>query len=181
MTSNHVSGTEKRAVLRRIFIYGAAIFFLGILQCSFFSRLKPFGATPDLMLGAVCAIALLDGKGAAAVSAVGAGYFIDALGAVSPSFSPIFYLLCAVTASLLAEKLIPKFISFILSMLPLIAIKAIYTLICLTIAFGSLPSLSAAIPLILSEALSTLIICVPVYFLIKLCTIPICARSKFSF
>ena len=181
MTANHQSGNENRALLRRILIYGAAIFVLGILQCSFFSRLRPFGAVPDLMLGTVCAIALLDGKSASIVSAVCAGYFIDTLGAVSPSFSPLFYLLCATISALLAEKLIPKFISFALAMLPLLALKAIYTLISVTAAYGSFPALSAALRLLVSETLSTAIVCIPVYFLIKLCTIPICARSKFSF
>ena len=181
MTKNLQGGNEKRSLLRRILIYGAAIFILGILQCSFFSRLKPFGAVPDIMLGALCAIALLDGKGVAIVSSVCAGYFIDALGTVSPSFSPLFYLVCAVVSALLAEKLIPKFISFALSMLPLLALKAIYTLTAVTAAYGELPALSAALSLLLSEAISTAVICVPVYFVIKLCTIPICARSKFSF
>ena len=73
---NLTSAGDHRLLLRRIVIYGAAIFFVGIIQCAFFSRLKLFGVTPDLILGTLIAILLLDNKYAAAVAAVGAGYFI---------------------------------------------------------------------------------------------------------
>ena len=96
--NNHTSSVGKRMILRRVIIYGAAVFLIGVLQCSFFSRLKPFGATPDLLLGVIAAIALLDNRESATVAAVAGGFFIDALGAIPPSFSSIFYLVCAVIA-----------------------------------------------------------------------------------
>lgn len=177
-----ISGSgESRWLFRRALIYGLAIFLLGVLQCAFFSRLKLFGATPDLMLGAVCAIALLDSKYAAAVCAVGAGYFIDAIGATTPSFSAVFYLVVVVTVATLAEKLINKLPSFMLLLLPAIALRAVYTFLCVCLTYGKLAPLSCLWTLILPEAICTLICCIPVFYLIKLCTIPISSRSKFSF
>lgn len=178
---NISGGAEKRMILRRVLIYGCAAFLLGVLQCSFFSRLKPFGATPDLILGSLCAIALLDNKKSAVVYAIGAGYFIDALGSVSPSFGALFYLVCAVIAVTVAEKIIPQFFSFAILLLPMLVCRALYTYLSLWLSLGSLPPIGASMGLILPEMLSTFVVCLPVYFVIKLCTIPIGARSRFSF
>ncbi len=168
-------------LLRRLIVYGIAIFLIGVLQCSFFSRLSPFGSTPDLIISAVCAIALLDNKKAALVCAIAAGYFIDALGSTAPSFSALFYLLAATLAIIIGEKLIPKLLSFLLLMLPMLALRGAGTYLNLWIAVGKLPALSVFGSVILPELLSTLTLCVPVYFLIKLCMLPIGARNKFSF
>jgi hypothetical protein len=181
MKSIATSG-EKRILLRRIIIYTSVIFLLGVLQCSFFSRLSPFGATPDIMLAIVSAIALLDTeKKSAIVAGIGAGYFIDALGATSPSFSALFYLLCATVAIIIGEKLLPRLLSYLLLMLPLLALKAISTYLNIWITTTKLPPISVFGGIATPELLSTLLLCIPVYFLIKLCILPIEARSKFSF
>lgn len=174
-------GAEKRIILRRVLIYGAAAFILGVLQCSFFSRLKPFGATPDIILGSLCAVAMLDNKKTAMVYSIGAGYFIDSIGAVSPSFGALFYLFCAVIATTLAEKLIPRFFSYAVLLLPAVLCRAAYTYLCLWLSAGALPPIGLSIGIILPEAISTFVLCLPIYFLIKICTIPIGARSRFTF
>lgn len=181
MMQSRQGGAEKRMILRRVLIYGAAAFILGVLQCSFFSRLKPFGATPDIILGSLCAVSMLDNKKAAAIYAVGAGYFIDSIGATAPSFGAMFYLLCAVLASALAEKLIPRFFSYALMLLPLLVCRAVYTYLCLWLSAGELPPIGLSFGIILPEAISTFILCLPVFFLIKLCTLPIGARGRFTF
>ena len=175
------SSGEKRMVLRRLIVYSIAIFFIGVLQCAFFSRLAPFGATPDLMLCAICAIAMLDNKKSALICAIAAGYFLDALGSTSPSFSALFYLVAATVAVLIGEKLIPQLLSFLLLMLPMLALRAVGTYINLWIAAGMLPSASVILGTIFTEGISTLALCIPIYFLIKLCMIPIGTRNKFSF
>ncbi|MBE6576987.1 MAG: hypothetical protein E7653_02470 [Ruminococcaceae bacterium] len=175
------SSGEKRMLLRRIIVYGIAIFLIGVLQCSFFSRLSPFGSTPDLIISTVCAIAMLDNKKAAIICAISAGYFIDALGSTAPSFSALFYLIAATVAILIGEKLIPKLLSFLLLMLPMLVLRGIGTYLNLWIAIGKLPAASVLGSIILPELLSTFTLCIPVYFLIKLCMLPIGARNKFSF
>lgn len=181
MIRNTSGSAERRGVIRRVVIYGIAAFLLGVSQCSFFSRLGLFGATPDLILGSLGAIVLLDNKRAALVYAVAAGYFIDALGALPPSFSPLFYLACATFVSIIAEKLIPRFISYVIILVPLVVFRAVFTYLNLWISLGALPPIGASLGIVLPEMLSTFILCLPVYYLIKLCTIPIGARSKFSF
>jgi hypothetical protein len=181
MMKKTFGAVEKRAVARRIVIYGAVAFVLGVLQCSFFSRLKLFGATPDLILGSLCAIVVLDDKKASFVYAVASGYFIDAIGSVTPSFSPVFYLLCAAFATIIAEKLIPRFLSYAIMLLPLVIFKGLFTYLNLWIAAGALPSPSASLGIVLPEMLCTFIFCLPIYYLIKLCTVPMSAKNNFGF
>lgn len=181
MTRSNTAHAEKRMIFRRALVYGGAIFLLGVLQCAFFARLKPFGVTPDLVLCAVCAILLLDNKHSALICAVAGGYYIDALGAVPPSFSAIIYLLIVALTAPIAQKLIKRAASFILLMLPTVAIKAVFTYANLSLTYASPAPLSSLISVILPELVCTLVFCLPVYFLIKLCSIPIGSRTKFSF
>ena len=171
---------EKRMLLRRILIYGAVFFFLGVAQCAFFSYLKPFGATPNITLGALCAVIMLDNKKSAAVCAIAAGYFIDSLGAVPPSFSPLFYLICIAVLGKVSDKMMPRFVSFALLMLPATALNALYTYFSVWFAAKSSPSLSILPSLILPEMLSTFVFCLPIYFLIKLCVLPIEDKGRIT-
>lgn len=172
---------EKRMLLRRIMIYSAVFFVLGVAQCSFFSYLKPFGATPDIVLGGICGIIMLDNKKASAVCAVAAGYFIDAIGAIPPSFSPLFYLLCVAALGRVCDKMMPRFISFAVLMLPATLLRAVYTYANLWLVTKALPGVTALTSVILPEMLSTFVICLPVYFVIKLCALPLGDRGRFSF
>lgn len=175
------SHTEKSGVFRRILIYGLAIFFIGIFQCAFFSHLKPFGATPDLVLGAVCAILLTDNKHSALICAVCGGYFIDAIGAVPPCFSTVVYVIAVALTFNVAQKLLARLPSYLILLLPCVMVRAIFTYLSLCITFGSIAPISSVASVILPEAISTICFSIPVYFLIKLCYLPIKSRTKFSF
>ena len=176
MIKNSSAG-EKRLLLRRLIVFGAVGFILAIAQCSFFSRLKPFGASPDLILGSLCAIILLDGKKCGAVYAVAVGYFIDAIGSVPPSFSPVFYLLCTVILGMIAEKMMPRFVSFAVLMLPAIMLRAVFTYFNLWLSSAVRPTLGTFAHVALPEMLSTAVFCLPVYFIIRLCMYPIRQES----
>ena len=173
MMKNAFDAGERRLLLRRIIVFGIVIFLLGVLQCSFFSRLKPFGATPDLILGSIAAVTMLDGKKCGAVYAIAAGYFIDAIGALTPSFSPVYYLACVVILGFISEKMMPRFVSFAVLMIPTVILGAAHTLINASITFSGAPPFGVFMRTALPEALCTFIFCLPIYFVIKLCMIPI--------
>lgn len=175
------SRTEKSAVLRRVLIYGLAIFFLGVFQCAFFSRLKPFGATPDLILSAICAILLTDNRHAALVCAVCGGYFIDAIGAIPPCFSAIVYVIVIALTFGIAQKLLARIPSFLILLLPAVLVRGTFTYLSLCLTFGNIAPISALATVILPEAIATVCFSIPVYLLIKLCYLPIRSRTKFSF
>ena len=173
MTGNFSGAGDRRLLARRIIIFGLVAFFLGVFQCSFFSRLKPFGAVPDIILGSLCAIIMLDNRKSGAVYAVAAGYFIDAIGAVPPSFSPLFYLIGVVCIGKISEKMMPRFVSFAVLMLPAVVLRAGFTCVNVWIASAARPSWSVIIRLALPEMICTYVFCLPIYFLIKLCMYPI--------
>lgn len=169
------------ALTKRIVLYGILILILCAAQCSFFSRLKPFGATPDLLLGMLVAIILLDSPSAAAICAVAAGYMIDSIGAVPPSFSPLYYLACVAYLAAISAKMLPRFVSFCLLLSASLMGRAAFTFISLFISGRAFPSMRFFFSTAISEAVSTLVFCLPIYFLVKFIASVIGARKKFDF
>ena len=168
-----ITSGEKRMLLRRILLLGGAAFLLCILQSSFFSRLRPFGGVPDLMLGGVIAVMMLDNKYSAAVLALGGGFFLDCIGSSTPAFSPVFYLAAVALLGLISDKMEIRFASFGALLLPAVILRMIYSFLYIWGMQGGLPHFGDLALTLLSEALVTAIFCLPVFFLIKLCMIPI--------
>ena len=169
-------------LLKRVIIYGILILVISSAQCSFFSNLKICPATPDLIIGIVLAVSLLDSTKAAAAVGVSAGFITDALGSAgSFSFSALFYLICAVMLGSVAEKMLPRFLSFLCLLIPAVAFRAVYTAVCICLKIHSLPPISLLTSLILPEIIVTAILCIPLYPIVKLCVIPMNSRSRFSF
>ena len=167
--------------VRRIIIYGVCILILGCAQCAFFPVLKICPATPDLIMGMLLAITLLDGPVSAAVAAIGAGFFIDAVGGAGLALSPLIYLLYVFTISVFSGKMLKSFFSFIILLLPTLIYRAAATYICFSLNIGALAPLGCFEKIILPEAISTALLCLPVYFIIKLCTRMLDNHSRFTF
>ena len=166
---------------KRVLFYGALILILCTAQCSFFSYLKPFGATPDLLLGMLVAIMLLDSAPSACVCAVISGYVIDSIGAIPPSFSPLYYLALVAALSMISAKMLPRFISYCVMLPAALVGRAIFTFINLCISYASVPSVKAIVSVILPEAISTFVFCLPIYLAVRLGANMIGARRKFEF
>ena len=105
-------GGIRPEIVRRIVIFGLLVLILSAAMSSFFAQLTSLPATPDLILGAVIAVALLDGRASAAIVAVAGGVAVDALGGVGASLSPLLYLGVVLTVGFLSEKMLPGFLSF---------------------------------------------------------------------
>lgn len=181
MTKKHPSEALRPERMRRLLIYSALVLFLAVTQCSFFSALHICPAVPDLMLGLLLCILLFDSPKAAAIAAPLAGYLVDALGSSFFFFTPVFYLLAVVLLAPLATKMLSGFWSYCILLLPVLALRALYTTICLTARIGRFPSLSLLGGTLPAEALTTAICCLLLYPLIKLCTYPIRSHNRFSF
>ena len=66
-------------LVKRIVIYSLLTLILGSAQCSFFPALSICPATPDLVMGMLLAVLLIDSEKSAAPLAIGAGFFLDAM------------------------------------------------------------------------------------------------------
>lgn len=166
---------------KRVLIFGTLALLLAVAQCSFFSALHVCPATPDLLLGLVLAVLLLDSPYSASVLALGAGFLCDALGTSGFFFTPIFYFAVVLILLLPASKMLPAFPSFVLLLLPALALRALYTLLCFVLSAGALPALAVLGGTLLREALTTALLVLPIYPIVKLCTRPLHARGRFRF
>ena len=83
-------------LIRRILIYGILLLLLSAAESAFFARLYILPAAPDLILGVVVAVSLLDSQKAGAVVGVAGGFLSDAIGSVGISLSCSFsYSFCS--------------------------------------------------------------------------------------
>ena len=115
--------------LWRILCYGLLILILASAECSFFSALRFLPATPDLLLGALVAVSLLDTRRASTVLAIGAGLVLDAVGGVGIPLSALLYLTVSAVVGSLGEKMLPHYGSYLVLMIPAILIKEVFTLL----------------------------------------------------
>ena len=170
----------KLETLKRIVIFSIATLILGTAQCSFFSALDICPRTPDLIMGLILATALCDNPKTAMALSVGAGFFIDAIGGGAFSLSPIIYFGYAVMISLISQKMLKSFPSFLLLLLPSLLYRAVATT-ALSLLNSTASLGGSLVVTLLLEALCTFVLCLTVYPLINLATKPLSSRRKFSF
>lgn len=167
-------------LFKRIVIYGLMTLVLGSAQCSFFPILKICPSTPDLIMGMILAVVLIDSERSAAVLAVCAGFFLDAVGGGSLSISPVVYLLFVILIRIFSHKMLTSFASFVILMAPMLIYRAAATVVCVLITSGTL-TLGGIWKVIFPELLCTALLCLPLYAIVKLCTAPLETHSKFTF
>lgn len=154
---------------------------LGCAQCAFFPLLRICPATPDLILGMLLAIALLDGEKSACVTAVASGFFIDAIGGGALALSPAVYLVFVALICLFTKKVLKSFASYLLLLIPSLIYRGIATYLCLILKDGALVPAFVFTEIIIPEAIVTAILCLPIYFIVKLFSGMLETHSRFTF
>ena len=176
------NAASRSKTIKRIIIYSLLTLVISIAECSVFSSLNICPATPDLILGLVIAIAMLDSIRSAMVVGICAGFLCDALCRTgTQSFSTLFYLLAVLILGTLAEKMLPRFTSWLCLMALGLIMRATFTAILVCIALKTIPSADIFRSVILPELVATAILSLPTYPIVKLCVIPIRSHSRFSF
>ncbi len=173
--------TPSLDVLKRIAIYGLLTLVLSAVQCAFFPMLSICSSTPDLILAMLIAIALLDSSAAAAVCAVASGFFIDAIGGGAIALTPLIYVLIVLFISLFSGKVLKSLPAYILLMLPTLLCRAAATYFYIFAAQRSLLGAWVLTDILLPELIWTALCSIPIYFLLKLCSMPLHKHGRFSF
>ena len=181
MQGNIREALLKPLLFKRIAIYSALTLLLGSAQCSFFPLLKICPATPDLIMGFILAVMLIDSEKSAAVLALCAGFFIDAIGAGALSLSPVIYLLFVFFVAGFSHKMLTSFASYSILMLPMLAYRAAATAICMLIVSDKTMSFGAVWSVIFPELLCTAVLCLPLYAIVRICAAPLENHTKFTF
>jgi len=147
---------------------------VAVLQVTVFSKYRILGAVPDLMLCTVVCVAFFTGRFAGAITGIGAGFLIEAMGAVGISILPVAYLLCGYLVGHYARAVIPRrFLSYLIYLSVALILRAALTLtyVCLTYAKIDLPAI--LLQIILPELLTTAIFGCALYAPIRLiCMLP---------
>ena len=125
---------------------------------------------------------MLDSIRPAMVVGICAGFLCDALCRTgAQSFSALFYLLAALILGTLAEKMLPRFTSWLCLMALGLIMRAIFTAILVCIALKAIPTADIFRSAVIPELATTAILSLPIYPTVKLCVIPIRSHSRFSF
>lgn len=82
---------EKEPLLRSL-LTAALILFFALLQTTLFTRFRPFGAVPDLMLTLVIGIGMTVGERYGAIAGIAAAFVIESLGGASLTILPLLYM-----------------------------------------------------------------------------------------
>lgn len=82
-------------------VIGLILIMLTILQTTLFTRFRPFGVVPDLILPFVIAVAALEKEKWGSVVALIAAYVIDAAGGTTVMLLPLLYVPAAIMVGLL--------------------------------------------------------------------------------
>ncbi len=176
----NLSAPSRSAITRRVICYGILFFILGIAQCSFFSGLSFLRVIPDIVVGGVAAVALLDTQKTAIVCGIAAGAMIDALGGAGLSLSPLAFMAIAIICSEISKKMLPKFLAWVLILIPAVASNALFTLIGITFTYGGVALSSVIGNILIPEAILTFILSLPIFFLVKLCVRISDAKGRFK-
>lgn len=94
------------------------IAFFALLQTTLFTRFRPFGAIPDLMLPLVIAIAMTEHEKYGAICGICAAFVIESLGGESLTLLPLLYMPCGYMCGILTVHYFRDSI----------AVRAMYTL-----------------------------------------------------
>lgn len=181
MQGNIRTSLFRPELIKRIVIYGLLTLLLGSAQCSFFPLLSICPSTPDLIMGMLLAIVLIDSDKSAAVTAIAAGFFIDAVGGGAIALSPLIYCVFVLFISMFSGKMLTSFPSYALLMIPTLIYRGLATAACMAIERRALVSLPEILSTVGPELICTAIVCIPLYFAVKLCAIPLETHGKFTF
>jgi len=158
-------------ILRKTLIWGVVLFAAAVVQTGLAARLAqalPHGATPDLLLAAVVAIAIFDGERTGAVAGIAAGFLAGALGGTGLNLLPLCYMLCAYTCGIWSTmSLSANFASWCVYMLAAGVARAAVTLVGVALTYTDYALTEVAIRVLAPEFAATLLLSPVIYFAVR--------------
>jgi len=164
---NYQKRKELVADAKRIALYSAILFLLTVTESSFLASLWHLPATPDLVLGALAVVSLIDKRENAAITAMIGGVMTDALGGVGIYLSPLIYFGFVLILSLFTKKMMKSYLSWLALLPATLLVRALWTFLGAYI-FGGAAAYEILRYAVLPEAVSTAVLCLPLYPLMRL-------------
>ena len=180
MTYNRRGESQREAVLRRVIIYGVAVFILCVAQCSFFTRLSFLDVVPDIVMGVVAVIALLDSQKTALICAIASGFLLDAIGGAGISLMPFAFFLVAIVASEISKKMLVSIFTWIIVLSASAFTKAVFSLMYIFLSYEGIVVSTVIKTIIAPEFFLTLLFSLPLFYIMKPLSRLVDAKSKFK-
>lgn len=139
-------------------IYAVMCVFFILLQVSFFSRLRPFGSVPDILIVTVAMIGMFENERAGAIFGVAVGFVSEALATTGITLLPLIYMCVGYFAGIIAADYYKKSVLlFLICDAGVVAVRAFTTLIYVVLTWD-IVDISVVIPRVLiPELFSTLV------------------------
>ena len=155
-----ISSTRAKTIAYKCFIYSIALFILSVAQVTFFAKINLFGATPDLMLGAVLLIAMKDDQQVASICGIISGFLYCAMGGFVYPFYMMFSFLCGYTLWFVSDRFLGKnYISYLALALLTFSLKAMFSIVETSLFAYTVNVLNMFSRAILPEFVSSIAFC----------------------
>ncbi len=154
-------------------VCGVLLILFSLLQTTLFSRFRPFGAVPDLILPLVVAVAMSEREKFGAIFALVAAFVIESLGGGGVSILPLLYVPVGYLVGALSVYYFRD--SFTVRAMYTVAtslLRALFTLFALLATVGGITFLSLMGDAVLPELLGSIIFAPLPHFAAKLCLRP---------
>ena len=157
-----------KLVAYRCAIYSIALYLISIAQVTFFSRVNVLSATPDLLLGAVTALAIREDEKVCSICGIISGLFYSSLGGASLPFYLPFSFVCAYLLKIAAERQFgKKYISYLALSALGFGAKSLYNLVESSASASSFSLLAIIYRIVIPEFISSMIFCSISYVIIN--------------
>ena len=154
-----VKSARAKTILYKCALYSVALFLIGILQVTFFTKINVFNTTPDLLLAGVATLCLYEDGKVASICGIISGFFYCAFGGFSIPFYIVFSFLTAYTLWVIRENgLHKKHSSFIIMTILAFSAKAFYNFAELSLSSQSFNLIGTLYSTIVPEFVSSMIL-----------------------
>lgn len=163
-------GYSKSALVRYCVTIGVFLLLVAALQTSLFSRIRLFGAVPDVMLCAVLCISYFCGRYTGGIVGIAAGFLTEALSSTGISLLPFCYFLLGYFVGHYARVVSPKrFTNYVFFLAAALLYRSAVTVLSASLSYAlfNLPQLllHAVLPELLYTAIAGCILYAPVKLL----------------
>ncbi len=160
----HRAQTRARSV-RYTLLVSLLLIVMAVLQVTVFSRYRLLGAVPDLMICTVLCLSFFCGRYVGAVSGIGAGFLIEAIGSHGITLLPLCYFLIGYLIGHYAKGSVRRsFLAYLPYLATVLLLRMAITYFYACINYKTIHLLQILLQSVLPELLVTAIAGCVIYF-----------------
>lgn len=158
--SNNTSTARTRTIIYKSLVYGFALFIVGVLQSTFFTKINILSSTPDLLLASVLTVAIFDDHRVSAIVGIISGFLYCALGGFLYPVYIIFSFLCGYVFWNISERAFSKnYPSFLALAVFAFGAKGLWNILEISLSAVSFNLIGTVIYIIIPEFISSMLFC----------------------